>query len=81
MLLGEIGAGSGHVIPFNRENFTFTAAARGTLYIYVNDAINPAAAVKNSFLPDWVEEYFNDDWDAFYKNNSGKAEITITPFD
>ena len=81
VLLGEIGAGSGHVIPFNRENFTFTAAARGTLYIYVNDAINPAAAVKNSFLPDWVEEYFNDDWDAFYKNNSGKAEITITPFD
>jgi hypothetical protein len=41
----------------------FTAAASGELFLYVNDAIQLAP--------------FFGNFDLFYRNNSGSAEVTV----
>lgn len=74
VLIAEIGRDSGHIFPMNRRFFSVRPKFSGELYFYVNDGINT--------LP--IDVPFNqtgsitfDTWDAFYRNNSGTAEITV----
>ncbi len=90
-LTGEIGKDTGHVFPINRKTFTFKAPADGTLYFYVNDAINvigpkvspwlekvsPMLGIGSLISPDIQKSISNPN--VFYENNQGKVTITVKP--
>lgn len=75
-LTGEIGLDSGNTFPIPDETVTFRPDDTGTLYLYVNDAIN-GLGLAIDFQENGNSKK-SEDWDAFYKNNEGTAKITVT---
>ena len=78
-LMGEIGKDSGHVFPINRdEPFIYTSPADGRLHLYVNDMINvPGIGVPQDERDNDGEIIESYGPDAAYRNNRGKAKVTI----
>jgi hypothetical protein len=85
-LVAEVRPDSDNVYPFTRTEFIWEPPRDGSLYLYVNDAINPGFELTDlnlagfDGLPVSAAERASassDAWYAFYLNNRGTATITI----
>lgn len=89
-LIGEIGRDSGQIVPLRLDKTEFRAPESGTLYLYVNDAINalsiavPSKPAKGATPICELETYNtgesarSTEWCGFYTNNLGTASIVIS---